>query len=296
MKRIVVSTSTSCLDYLQVNHGVKSIHQHLFLNNVHFLDGHNISLPRLQSLILQSPNANMRTLPATHEEIGTIFNDLQAQGYEEVLIMTHSIKLSQSYKIINEAKAQFNGRMRIFVIDTKQINISQGMLVLDAAEMFLKGATIIEIEQHLDKLINAHLSLFVVDDLSYLINSKRLKPTAGFFANLLDIKPVLSIQKDGEVKPFDKVRKLQRAIDIMVNQFATGMNASQKFVYIQNAGNRDFVAYLQWVLQDKFGLVNTVITPVSPVSVATHGPNTIGLGMYVNDIPNSARLITTDAF
>lgn len=296
MKRIVISTSTSCLDYLKTPHSIQSIHQHLFINNVHFLDGHNISIDRLQQLILANPTNDMRTEPASRQEIMTIFNDLAAKGYDEVLVLTPSYKLSQSYQIINEVKATFGGRMRIFVLDTKQINISQGLIALDVAEMFLNGATIVEIENHIETLISTHHSLFVVDDLSYLIKSKRLKPTAGFIANLFDIKPVLALQKDGEIKPLDKVRKFERAIDTMVSYLAPSLQASNKFIYILNAGNPSLVAYLESVLSQRFGINDAVVTPVSPVSVATHGPNAVGLGVYVDNIPHAAKRISTQAF
>lgn len=296
MKRIVYTTSTSCLDYIDSLHSVRSIHQHLIINNVRFLDGYNISLDRVKHLIVDNPVSNMYTEPATPQEIMAIFNKLEAEGYHEVLMLTHSTKLSKSFDIIREVKAQFQGKMRIFVLDTKQINVVQGMMVLDAAEMFLAGAMIPEIEAHLDRLAQAHQSLFVVDDLSYLIKSKRLKPTAGFIANLFDIKPVLSIQKDGEIKPVDKVRKFERAIEFMVSEMTPSLTAKPNFAFIYNAGNPNLVAYLQWVLSDRLGMENTVVAPVSPVSVATHGPNTVGMGVFVGDIPRSAKRITTEAF
>lgn len=296
MKRVVYSTSTSCLDYLKKPHAVRAIPQHLIINGVRFLDGKNITLSRLEEILATSTMTDMRTEPATHAEILAIFNQLEAEGYHEVLMLTHSFQLSESFNIIREAKSQFQGKLRVFVMDTKQINVAQGMVALDLAQMFLAGAMIPEIQHHLDTLAEAQQALFVVDDLSYLIKSKRLKPTAGFIANLFDIKPVLSIEKDGAIRPVDKVRKFERAIDMMVKKLAPSLQSQPNFPFIYNAGNPDLVNYLRAVLARDIGITDIAVVPVSPVSVATHGPNAVGLGMFSGVVPNCASMITTDAF
>lgn len=297
MKRVVYSTSTSCLDYLRVSHPVNSIHQHLIMNGVRFLDGKNMTLRGLRQILLANTSTtDMRTEPASHAEILTLLNQIEAEGYDEVLILTHSFRLSESFNIINEVKSQFRGRLRIFVLDTKQINMAQGMVALDLAQMFLAGRPMSDLQYHLEKLAQAQQSLFVVDDLSYLIKSNRLKPTAGFFANLFDIKPVLSIEKDGEIKAVDKVRKLERAIDLMVKKMTPSLMQQPNFPFIYNAGNYELVEYLQGILAHYLGITDIPVLPISPVSVATHGPNTVGLGMFSGVVPNCVEMITTEAF
>ena len=123
MKRIVLTTSTSCLDYLNVNHNIRSIHQHLTINNVSFLDGHNISIDKLQKMIWEHSNTTMSTAPASDAEVLQILHELNAQNYDEVLIITHSARLSQSFEMISRVKDQFLANtqtaMKIWVLDSK---------------------------------------------------------------------------------------------------------------------------------------------------------------------------------
>lgn len=294
MKRIVLTTSTSCLDYLNVNHNIRSIHQHLTINNVSFLDGHNISIDKLQKMIWEHSNTTMSTAPASDAEVLQILHELNAQNYDEVLIITHSARLSQSFEMISRVKDQFLANtqtaMKIWVLDSKQVNFAQGIMALDANEMFLNGQSISKIEQHLTLLNNHHQALFVVDDLSYLIKSKRLSAPAGFFANLFDIKPMLEIQKDGKIEAVQKVRKIERAIQFMVDGIGDLVGDKYCLPYLLNAGNPNLVEYTKQVIHDRLGLDNVLVTPVSPTSVATHGPNTVGFGVFVKYIPNSGHL------
>lgn len=290
MRRIVLSTSTSCLDYMSIGHSVRSIHQHLLINNVGFLDGHNISIGRLQNIITASPNTTLSTAPASDEEIRTLFVQLHDEGYDEVLIITHSQRLSKSFQIISKVRddmAKIFPSMKVHVLDCKQINFTQALMTLDAQRLFFQGADIHTIAHHLDKLSSTHRCFFVVDDLSYLIKSGRLSTTAGFFANLLDIKPMLKIQQDGSIEAIKKVRKMEKAIDLMIDYFGEEIQNKTAYPFLLDAGNHHLVKYTAQQISKKLGIDNISIQPVTPVSVATHGPNTVGLGAFIDNIPLS---------
>lgn len=293
MKRIVLSTSTSCLDYMDIRHSVRSIHQHLLINNVDFLDGHNIDIKRLQNIITASPNTTMSTAPASEDEIRQLFAQLAEDNYDEVIIITHSQHLSKSFHIISQVRddmAVIHPAMTVHVLDCQQINFTQALMTLDAQRLFIQNESINTIIDHLNALNQSHRCFFVVEDLTYLTRSGRLKTTASFFANLLDIKPMLEIQQDGKIEAIKKVRKIEKAIDSMIDYLGKEIKNKHAYPYLLDAGNHELVAYTAQRVKDKLGLNEVIVQPVTPVSVATHGPNTVGLGAFIHNIPMSIDL------
>ena len=80
MRRIVISTSSSGLDNLKVNTKVNTkvdlIRLRMFINNVEFIDGKNITTKGLHQLMTGVSCSAIHTQPAPETEVLALFNDL----------------------------------------------------------------------------------------------------------------------------------------------------------------------------------------------------------------------------
>ena len=240
MRRIVISTSSSGLDNLKVNTKVNTkvdlIRLRMFINNVEFIDGKNITTKGLHQLMTGVSCSAIHTQPAPETEVLALFNDLLRQGYEEVFVTTLSSKLSESFDIIKKVAAGFQGRMKIYVYDCLELNVCEGLLALEAEHLLNEGESMPRIAQRLDELRANHKMLFAVDDLSYLIKNKKLSSAAGFFANILNIKPVLQVTEGGEIIAVNKIRKFERALDHIIDDFSESLQQHDSFAYVLSAG------------------------------------------------------------
>lgn len=289
MSRIVISTSSSGLDNLNINNKIDLIRLRLIVNNVEFIDGKNITNERLQNLMTGPLCSAVRTQPAPAHEVEKLFTSLYQQGYKEVFVTTLSSKLSESYNIIKEVADSFLDRMDIVIYDCKELNMCEGMLALEAEHMMNEGQSMSQIVQRLDQLRAHHKMLFVVDDLSFLIRNKKLSATSGFFASLLKIKPVLQVTDDGEVIAVNKVRKLERALDHIVEALADSIKRSDTFAYILTTGCSNLDQHFVALIKQRTGVKSIPVLPVSNISLANQGPTGVGLCVFSGEIPHAAK-------
>lgn len=290
MSRIVLTTSSSGLDDMDIQHNVELIRLRIHVNDVEFIDGKNINSERLQYLMNEVSHSPVHTSPAPAHEVAMMLSNLQSRGIKEVFITTLSSKVSESYQIISEVAKSFADNMDIYVYDTKDLNACEALLALEADYFMQQGYAMSDIASRLDALRRSHHMLFAADDLSYLIKNKKISGAAGFFANLFSIKPVLQVSKEGEVVPISKIRKIDKAFEYMVNQFAEVLPRKDSFAYILSAGRPDLDSRFIEMLKQRTGVDNIAVLPVSAISLANHGPSGLGLCIFEGDVPQAASM------
>lgn len=285
MKRAVITTSSSSLDNIDISNNIGLIRLHLNVHNVDFIDGKNITLSKLQKIMLETAIAPVKTSPAPLEEVKQMFSALCQQDYTEVFVITLSSQMSESYNIVTEAAQYFSEHLDIHVFDAKELNFCEAVLALEAEHMTEQGYTMEDIAQHLTAIRDNHQFLFAVDDLSYLIKNKKLSATAGFFANLLKIKPVLQITDEGQIVALNKIRHIERALDFIINEFTNIVAEKESFLYVLDVGDEQLTQKVVGLFKDKLNIDDIPVVPVSSISVANHGPNAIGIGVFTETIP-----------
>lgn len=290
MSRIVLTTSSSGLDDMDIPHNIELIRLRIHVNNVEFIDGKNISSDRLQYLMNEVSHSPVHTSPAPAHEVAMMLSNLQNRGIKEVFITTLSSQVSESYNIINEVAQSFKDKMDIYVYDTKDLNACEALLALEAEQLMKQGYSMSDIATRLDSLRRSHSMLFVADDLSYLIKNKKISGAAGFFANLFSIKPVLQVSEEGLVVPISKIRKLDKAFKYMVDAFSETLKRKDSFAYMLSAGRPDLDSRFLNLLKERGGIQDIVVLPVSAISLANHGPSGLGLCVFKGDVPYAARL------
>lgn len=232
MKRIVLSTSSSSLNYINTPHTVRLVPFHVIIDGTDHLDIRDIDTARLSQMLYDKPNLSVKTSPPTADEINALFDELYAESYEEVLVCTISSAISKSHEIFNTLKTKFVGKMNIYVYDTKTLNIDEGALAFEADLMMQEGKSMLEIINRLDELRKNSLFMFTLSDLNFIVRNKKLSAPASMIANLFSIKPVLWMNDDGYIVVKDKVRKFGRVMYHMADIITHQMGGQDAFVYI----------------------------------------------------------------
>ena len=281
-KRLVLATSTSCLDYYPIPHDIKMIRITIFIDGKAYADGSEILANDFYKLLRENKDLLPTTSQPSVGELIEMFNDLQKEGYEELFIVTISKKLSGTFNALSLAAQEFEGNMKISVYDSHNVFSTEGHYALLADKMFKEGKTTEDIIKVLDDLRTKASIFFVCEDLNNLIKNGRLTGAKAFFGKLLKIKPVLQVIETGQIISIDKQRTTQKAIDAMLDA-AEKFIAGRKFTLYSVYTSMELCNRVKSAFDARFGETECVTLPGSPVVGAHIGPYGAGIGIIVEE-------------
>ncbi len=201
---------------------------------------------------------------------------------EEVLYVAFSSRMSNTFSYlkiaIDELSAKYPGvRYRRF--DTLNISMGAGLMVYMAAKFFnANGGDVDATCAYLDTLVQNVAVLFVVDDLKFLARGGRLSPAKAKIGNVLQLKPVLYVNKEGEIDVLTKQNGFKKAMSFIVSEFARKYRPVEGApVVIVGADCDGYVAELRSRIEPEAGGAEIIVQPVGPVIGAHCGPGTYGI-------------------
>jgi DegV family protein with EDD domain len=137
------------------------------------------------------------------------YRDAFEMGAEEVICFCVSGKVSATYSAAVNARSLFPG-YQITVVDTQSLTMGQGFMVLAAAEAVEEGAGREEaIARALEIGERVHLYA-ALSTLKYLAMSGRVEMLKARMANLLSVKPILTL-REGKLDLLEQVRTRKKA-------------------------------------------------------------------------------------
>lgn len=184
---------------------------------------------------------------AHHEKTGQLpktsaINVVEALEYFEkltkdgstVIHFTISSSMSSTYNNACVAAQEFEN---VYVVDAKNLSTGSGLLVLAAAEMVQEGLEAQQIVEKLNDLEDRVDASFVVDNLEYLVKGGRCSALAAFGANLLQLKPCISV-KNGAMGVGKKYRgKFEKVLlTYVADRLADAEDICLDRVFVTHAG------------------------------------------------------------
>ena len=167
--------------------------------------------------------ASQKTLPTSSQpspnEFFDVFKRLTDEGHEVIGIFLSS-KMSGTYSSAHSVKEMVleeNETAKIHIIDSLTNCMEMGHIVIEAAKAAQNGASCEEIIELVERHKQNSRFLFTPQTLDYLQKGGRIGGASALVGNLLQIKPILTVQ-DGVTSVFSKVRTKKKAILAMIEQ------------------------------------------------------------------------------
>jgi DegV family protein with EDD domain len=197
-------------------------------------------------------------------------------GFGWIYSLHLSSKFSGTYESACRAAEEADaGRVR--VVDTESASAGIAMLALAIQRRLDEGTTGEEIGALIERFKRDARLIFTVDTLEYLAKGGRIGRARALAGELLNIKPILTIQ-EGEIVPVKRVRGNQKAFIEFVRTFEEGTEDGPSLrVGIAHADAPERVEALrEMVARTRPSGQIEVVTMLGPV-VGTHaGPGTVG--------------------
>ncbi|GAA3636421.1 DegV family protein [Lactobacillus hamsteri] len=170
--------------------------------------------------------ASCDTLPTTSQpsvgEFKRYVDRYVENGYTDLIVIPLSSGLSSFYSSIASV-ANEETRINIHLFDCRITCAGEADAAMLAAKLVQAGADVDLIMHDLEDLRKTMDVRFMVDDLNHLKRTGRLSNAASFVGGLLKIKPILSmdVQGEGKISAIAKERQYKRAYKHVKNDFAT---------------------------------------------------------------------------
>lgn len=103
----------------------------------------------------------------------------------------------------------------IELLDSRTNSMQMGHVVLEAAKAACQGKSMEDIVSCAKQVIQNSRFLFVPDTLTYLKKGGRIGGAAALIGNLLQIKPILTVE-EGKTTVFAKVRTKKKALEVII--------------------------------------------------------------------------------
>ena len=166
--------------------------------------------------ILETSNEKLSTSQPSPAFFTEAYNKI-APKYESIISLHISEKLSGTIQGARMGCKDMEYSNKIHIVDSKTSSVALGLLVEKTAQLIRKGFDLDEIVERL-KLTIKNTRIFVaVPTLKYIIRSGRLNKTKGLLGTLLNLKPILTINSDGNIVEAAKVIGQKKVIRKTLN-------------------------------------------------------------------------------
>lgn len=203
-----------------------------------------------------------------------------AKNNETCIYIGFSSELSGTYQSSTIAKKEIlevYPNFDLTLIDTKCASGGLGLVVLKAAQMAVEGASKADIVRAAEFYSQHMEHIFTVDNLEYLFRGGRVSRAAAVIGSLLNIKPILHVDK-GRLVPLEKVRGrnkvLKRMMDIIEER---GMSLSEQTISITHGDDLDIALKAKEMMEERFGCKDFIIRDVGCAVGAHSGPGTLSI-------------------
>lgn len=172
---------------------------------------------------------------------------------------------------------------KIRIFDSLNASLGEGVSVYRAVELWKEGRSMEEVYDILTEE-REHVNVsFTVNDLNHLQRGGRVSKTTAVVGSLVNIKPILKVTAEGELKSDGTVRGRKKSLKSLVARMESTLD-------LEHYGKDRLVAVLHGDCLDEakavadmvraLGFENVIINDVSP-SIGTHaGPGVVGLVHY----------------
>ena len=203
-----------------------------------------------------------------------------AHEYDEILSIHISTKLSGTVDSALQAKKILENKIKIEVIDSRSTSMGLGFLALSAARKVKTGESLQTTKDYIDTARNRVKIFFIPKTLEFLKRGGRIGAASALLGTALDLKPILMVD-EGEVKPFVKVRTMQKALSKLVEILQDNIaGKTPVHLAVIKAEAESDAGFLLKEIQNHLmndDLAEMVQAGISPV-IGTHtGPGTVGI-------------------
>lgn len=201
-----------------------------------------------------------------------------------VIYLGFSFELSGSLNSARQAKQMLEEEyddVDLTIIDTRAASLGEGLLVYEAALKKEAGMSKEDLVKWVENnKLNYH-SWVTVDDIKHLQRGGRISATAATVGSLLNVKPIIIMNREGKLVPFSKVRGRKKSLQFLIDQTVkTIRDEEDHAVFIGHVGVPEDADFVREKLLEKVSPKEIIISSYGPTIAAHTGFGSLSVFSY----------------
>lgn len=274
--RIVTDSTADIPLALRKELNIEMVPLKIHFGDEQYLDTVTLSSEEFYPKLTSSPHFPRTSQPSPAEFLD-LYQSLLEEPDTEIISIHLSSALSGTYQSALLASTMLEEHPgKVHVCDSRSASYGIGALVAAAAKAAKAGKSAAEIIDLVQTMRENFYIYFLVDTLEFLQKGGRIGKASALFGSLLNIKPILSIDREGEVAAIDKVRGQKKAIARILELLAADVPDRRIIqLHIAHANNLEGAELLREAIMQQFGVQQVDYITLGPVIGAHAGPGTI---------------------
>lgn len=259
---------------------VEELHFPFTLDGQERLDDFGRSFPHREFYQAMRSGSAPTTAQIPRAELEALFR-AAAQSGRTLVYLGFSSGLSGTFDtahMVREAVLQEFPDADIRLVDTLNASAAEGFLVYHAMRMHAEGASADEIVDFVERhklLVNG---FFTLESLEALRRGGRISDAAAAAGAVLDIKPILTIDRVGKLVLKKSVRGRKKSIGVLLDIMAERRDPSLGYtVAVAHADAPEEAAALKAMVEERFAPSEVLELAVGPVIGSHVGPGMLAV-------------------
>jgi DegV family protein with EDD domain len=207
----------------------------------------------------------------------------EEEGVRNIVSIHMTSKGSGAFQAATVAASTLREKLpdlQIEVIDTLNVSMCQGWMVIEAARSALEGRSLPDIVKQVKDMIPITSMIQTADTLKYLYLGGRIGRAKHLVGSLLQIRPLIGM-KEGIIVPLGQARSRRKAYQMMADMVgaAVGPGGKIKVAYVHAAAQEE-AEKIRELVEQRVTCVESLIAELSPALGVHTGPGTAGLCYY----------------
>lgn len=269
---ITDSASDLSTDLAKINN-IKIVPFKIIFSDREYDDGIDINPQMLYEAL---PKEIPKTSLPSVEKFAFALEEARNEGYTHAIIITISSGISGAYNSARLAAESTSG-IEIFVFDSMTLTMSQGAMVIEAANLIKEGKSFNEIVDILPTFRDKIDVFFTIDTLEYLIKGGRIGKVSGTIADALNLKPIITVGDDGIYHTVCKIRGVKQSISRLAGLLKPYLEVSRCRVWVLDGNAPDKAKALYNSIKDLPNLIECTLGGTIGPTLGVHtGPGLVG--------------------
>lgn len=277
MEKIAVVTDTTCdlPEEITSKYDIKVLPFRIIYTGSEYRDKVEITPEQVyENLLVEVPTSSMPAM----EDMEELYTNLEKEGYTHVIAVVLSTGLSGVYNGI-KVVSENHPNITTHVCDSQSISLGEGALAEECGKLVQQGKSFDYIVNEIPNIKKRIHLFFVVGTLEYLKKGGRIGKVSGSIAELLNIKPIISVDRnDGKYYTYDKVRGRKQSLNRIVEIGSEILNNKKSRVYVMHGESKpDALKVLELLSRHPNATEAVFVGSISPVAGVHTGPGLVGL-------------------